>query len=48
MPEHYLKNACFSIYNHSTIEARDILGVRWNYFYEKRVVKRPDKNGMVQ
>jgi hypothetical protein len=43
MPEHCLTNEWFSIYSHSTVEARDILGVRWNYFDAKRAVSLPDK-----
>jgi hypothetical protein len=38
----------FSIYNHSTIEARDILVMRWNYFDAKRAVNLPDKKCVVQ
>jgi hypothetical protein len=37
-----------SICNHSTVEARDILGVRWNYFDAKKAVNCPDKKCVVQ
>jgi hypothetical protein len=46
MPEHFLKMLLFSNYYHSTIKARDILGVRWSYFDAKRAVNRPDKKNV--